>query len=68
MNTIKKEYDICIIISHLNEIKEVNEKKINIEFNEITKDSKIVVCKKDLQNVLFKFKNIFYTFYIKNII
>jgi len=30
-------------ISHLNEIKNLNEKKINIEYNEITKDSKICI-------------------------
>jgi DNA repair exonuclease SbcCD ATPase subunit len=40
---IKKEYDFCFIVSHLNEIKNLNEKKINIEYNEITKDSKICI-------------------------
>jgi len=40
---IKKEYDFCLIISHLSEIKNLNEKKINIEYNENTKDSRICV-------------------------
>ena len=40
---IKKEYDFCLIISHLSEIKNLNEKKINIEYNENTKDSRIYV-------------------------
>lgn len=41
--TLKKEYDICIIISHLSEIKNLNEKKITIEYDKNTKDSKIYI-------------------------
>lgn len=40
---IKKEYDLCLIISHLNEIKNLNEKKINIFKDEKTSDSKIFI-------------------------
>ena len=38
---IKKEYELCLIISHLNEIKNLNEKKITIIKDEKTSDSKI---------------------------
>ena len=41
--TLKKEYDMCIIISHLSEIKNLNEKKITIEYDKNTKDSKICI-------------------------
>lgn len=43
LETIKKEYEICIIISHLNEIKEINERKIEIKCDEKTKDSNIFI-------------------------
>jgi DNA repair exonuclease SbcCD ATPase subunit len=41
--TLKKEYDICIIISHLSEIKNLNEKKITIDYDKNTTDSKIYI-------------------------
>jgi len=41
--TLKKEYEICIIISHLSEIKNLNEKKITISRDVNTSDSKIYI-------------------------
>ena len=40
---IKKEYELCLIISHLTEIKNLNEKKIEIVKDEKTSDSKIYI-------------------------
>jgi DNA repair exonuclease SbcCD ATPase subunit/DNA repair exonuclease SbcCD nuclease subunit len=41
-DTIKTQYEICIIISHLNEIKNINENKIEIERDANTGTSKIL--------------------------
>ena len=41
LDVIKKEYEIGIIISHIDEIKNQDGKIINILFNDITKDSLI---------------------------
>jgi ABC-type lipoprotein export system ATPase subunit len=40
---LKKDYDICIIITHINEIKIMNERKIEITKNEKTLDSNIYI-------------------------
>jgi len=43
LEILKKEYDICIIITHINEIKNINERKIEITRDTKTTDSKIYV-------------------------
>lgn len=40
---IKKEYELCLIISHLTEIKNLNERKIEITKDVKTTDSKIYI-------------------------
>ena len=40
---IKKEYELCLIISHLTEIKNLNERKIEITRDVKTSDSKIYI-------------------------
>jgi ABC-type lipoprotein export system ATPase subunit len=40
---LKKEYDMCIIITHINEIKNINERKIEITRDINTLDSKIYI-------------------------
>jgi DNA repair exonuclease SbcCD ATPase subunit len=41
IEVIKKEYEICILISHIDEIKNEKGRKIEIEYDENLKDSKI---------------------------
>lgn len=41
LDTIKKEYDICILISHIDEIKNYNGKIMKINYDSSSKDSKI---------------------------
>jgi DNA repair exonuclease SbcCD ATPase subunit len=41
LDTIKKEYDICILISHIDEIKNYNGKIMKINYDSVSKDSKI---------------------------
>ncbi len=41
LETIKKEYDICILISHIDEIKNQNANIIKIKYDNKTFDSKI---------------------------
>ncbi len=36
---IKKEYDICILISHIDEIKNQNGKIIKINYSKVSTDS-----------------------------
>lgn len=43
LEILKKEYDICIIITHINEIKNINERKIEIIRDTKTTDSKIYI-------------------------
>jgi DNA repair exonuclease SbcCD ATPase subunit len=43
IDTIKKEYDICILISHIEEIKNQEGNIIKIRFNEKTNDSFIEI-------------------------
>jgi ABC-type proline/glycine betaine transport system ATPase subunit len=41
MELIKKEYDICILISHIDEIKNTKGKIMKIKYDTNTKDSNI---------------------------
>ena len=41
LDTIKKEYDVCILISHIDEIKNQKGNIIKIEYNKNTLDSKV---------------------------
>jgi len=41
MELIKKEYDICILISHIDEIKNTKGKIMKIKYDVNTKDSNI---------------------------
>ena len=43
LEEIKKEYEICIMISHIDEIKNQKGKMIEIEYEEKTKDSNIKI-------------------------
>ena len=43
LETIKKEYDICILISHIDEIKNQGCNKLRIDYNKNTKDSHICI-------------------------
>jgi DNA repair exonuclease SbcCD ATPase subunit len=43
IDIIKKEYDICILISHIEEIKNQDGKIIKIEYDNKTKDSYILI-------------------------
>jgi DNA repair exonuclease SbcCD nuclease subunit/DNA repair exonuclease SbcCD ATPase subunit len=43
IEVIKKEYEICILISHIDEIKNEKGRKIEIEYDENMKDSKIIL-------------------------
>lgn len=43
LELIKKEYEVCILISHIDDIKNQKGKLINIEYNKITTDSKIQI-------------------------
>ena len=43
LETIKKEYDICLLVSHIDEIKNQNGNIIKINYNKNTHDSSILI-------------------------
>jgi len=43
IDIIKKQYDICILISHIDEVKNQDGKLIKIEYNKETSDSRIII-------------------------